>query len=55
MAVSGLETIHKLLGVGELLYFRTELLMCVVNGLPWHPVQGIKSQTLRFVILLTLR
>ena len=30
MAVSGLQTIRKLLGVGELLYFETELLMCVL-------------------------
>ena len=35
VAVSGLETIRKLLGVGELLYFETELqvLMCVLDVL----------------------
>ena len=47
MAVSGLETIRKLLGVGELLYFETELLICVMNGLHCRPVKGIKSRTLR--------
>ena len=45
VAVSGLETIRKVLGVGELLYFETELLIYVMNGL--HSVQGIKSRTLR--------
>jgi len=33
--VSGLETIRKILGLGELSYFQTELLMCVVNGFLW--------------------
>ena len=33
MVVSGLETIRKLLGVGEFLHFETELLMCVLNSL----------------------
>ena len=51
MAVSGLETIRKLLGVGELLYFETELLMCIMNGLQWCPVQCIKSRTLWFANL----
>ena len=46
MAVSGLETIRKLLGVGELLCFESELLMCVRNGLHSHPVKGIKRRTL---------
>ena len=49
MAVSGLETIRKVLGVGELLYFETELLIYVMDGL--HSVQGIKSRTLRFANL----
>ena len=30
MAVSGLQTIRKLLGVGELFFFEGELLMCVL-------------------------
>ena len=33
VAISGLEAIRKILRVGELLYFETELLMCVMNGL----------------------
>ena len=41
MAVSGLETIRKLLGVGELLCFESEPLMCVRNGLHSHPVKRV--------------
>ena len=41
VAISGFETICKILGVGELLI--TKLLMCVMNSLHWRPVQGIKS------------
>ena len=33
VAVSGLETIRKLFGVGELLYFETELLMRTLDVL----------------------
>ena len=40
--VSGLETIRKLLGVGELLHFETELLMCVMNSL--HRYQESNSE-----------
>ena len=42
MAVSGLETIRKLLGVGELLCFESELLMCVRNGLHSHPSYEVR-------------
>ena len=44
MAVSSLEAIRKIFGVGELSYmpFLTELLMCIMIGLQRCPDQDIK-------------
>ena len=42
----------KILGVGELLYFSTELLMWATNGSYRRPVQGIKlCRMVRFMNL----